>query len=47
MASKKLFACPECGLQYADPAVAKECAAWCKAHKSCNIEIIKHAVPKH
>jgi hypothetical protein len=33
------FACPECGLHYADEAVAQQCAAWCIAHNSCNLEI--------
>lgn len=42
--SERVFACPECGLAYKDAQWAKKCAAWCKEHKSCNLEIIKHAV---
>ncbi len=40
----KLYACPECGMSYAEPEWAKKCSAWCKEHKSCNLEIIKYAV---
>ncbi len=40
---EKVFACPECGMFYKEAEWAKKCAAWCKEHKSCNIEIIKHA----
>ena len=42
--SEKVFMCPECGLGYKDAEWAKKCAAWCKLHKTCNTEIIKHAV---
>ena len=47
MPAKKLFACPECGLFYLEEALAKKCEAWCSEHRSCNLEIIKHAVKKH
>lgn len=40
----KLFVCPECGLSYKEVDWAKKCAAWCKEHKTCNMEIIKHSV---
>lgn len=40
----KVFTCPECGLSYREAEWAKKCAAWCKEHKSCNLEIIKHAI---
>lgn len=40
----RVFACPECGMSYKDAEWAKKCAAWCKEHKSCNLEITKHAV---
>lgn len=42
--SDKIFACPECGLSYHEAEWAKKCAAWCKEHKSCNMEITQHAV---
>ncbi len=40
----KVFACPECGLSYKEVEWAKKCAAWCKEHHSCNLEITKNAV---
>lgn len=40
----KVFVCPECGMSYKEAEWAKKCAAWCKEHQSCNLEIIKHAV---
>lgn len=43
-APKKVFVCPECSLSYEDAEWAKKCAAWCKENKSCNLEIIKHAI---
>lgn len=36
--------CPECGMQYREHEWAKKCEAWCREHKSCNLEIIKHAI---
>lgn len=41
---EKLFVCPECGFSYRDVEWAKKCAAWCREHKSCNLEITEHAV---
>jgi len=40
----KLFECPVCHLKYEDKKWANKCEAWCKKHKSCNLEIIKHAL---
>lgn len=42
--NKKLYKCPECGLQYEEKKWADKCEAWCKEHHTCNLEIIKHAV---
>lgn len=42
--SKNLYKCEECGLLYFDKEIAEKCQAWCSEHKSCNLEIIKHAV---
>lgn len=39
------YRCEECGLFYAREDTAKRCEAWCKEHKSCNLDIIKDAVP--
>jgi hypothetical protein len=36
--------CEECKLIYEKKAVAEQCQAWCREHKSCNTEIIKNAV---
>jgi len=41
---KKYYQCEECGLLYLDKEMAEKCQAWCSEHKSCNLEIIKHAV---
>jgi hypothetical protein len=41
---EKLFVCPECNFSYKEAEWAKKCAAWCKEHHTCNVEIIKHAV---
>lgn len=39
-----LWACEECGLKYKDRYWAERCEEWCREHKSCNLEIIKHSV---
>ncbi len=44
MIMTKLFQCPECKLFYKEKALAEKCRKWCAEHKSCNLEIIKHAV---
>jgi len=41
---KKYYQCEECGLFYVDKEMAEKCQAWCSAHKSCNLEIIKYAI---
>lgn len=41
---KKTYRCPECGFEYKEKKWAKKCEAWCREHKSCNLEITKHAV---
>lgn len=41
--TEKLFICPECNFSYKEAEWANKCAAWCKEHHSCNVEIIKHA----
>lgn len=41
---KKLYQCKECGLKYADKEWAEKYEAWYKKHKSCNLEIIDHAI---
>lgn len=41
---KALHQCRECGFHYEDRAQAEKCEAWCKEHKSCNIEITASAI---
>ncbi len=43
-AGEKMFVCSECGMQYTNKEWAQKCSAWCREHKSCNLEIIEHAV---
>jgi len=43
---KKRHKCEECGLEYEAREWAEKCQAWCIEHKSCNLEIIKHAINK-
>jgi len=40
----KIFQCKECKMFYKDKKLAKKCEEWCRKHKSCNIEIIKHSI---
>lgn len=42
----EIYACEECGLIYAIQEIAKKCEAWCRAHKSCNLDIIKNVLPE-
>ncbi len=44
--NSKAYQCQECGLFYKDKEISEKCEAWCKEHKSCNLEIIKHSI-KH
>ncbi len=41
--NQNLYQCRECGFHYKDKAAAEKCEAWCKEHKTCNIEIIREA----
>ena len=41
--NKKLYQCEECGFKYKEWETAQKCQAWCKEHKSCNLDIIKYA----
>jgi len=38
------YVCEDCKFRYKDRNMAQKCENWCKEHKSCNIEITKHAV---
>jgi len=41
--SKNYYKCSKCGIKYRNKKWANKCYKWCSKHKSCNIEIIKHA----
>lgn len=43
-AEGKIYFCSVCGLKYREKKWAKKCEWWCKTHKSCNLEIIKHSI---
>src|SRR3989344_3991606 len=43
-AGSKTYQCEECGLWYKNKGISEQCQAWCKEHKSCNLEIIKHSI---
>ena len=40
-----IFICEECGAAYQEKRWAAKCEVWCKQYNSCNLEILKHAVP--
>lgn len=42
-AGKELYQCEECGFHYESREWVEKCEAWCREHKSCNIEITAHA----
>ena len=41
---KKYYTCEICKFAYKEKQLAKKCQDFCKAHKSCSLEITKHAV---
>lgn len=40
------YRCEACGMKYAAKEWAQMCEAWCTEHKSCNLDIIAHALPR-
>jgi len=42
--NNKYYQCEACGLKYEEKDWAEKCEAWCRKNKSCNLEIIKHAI---
>jgi len=42
--NKNYYPCKVCGFIYNTKKFAEKCEAWCKKHKSCNLEITKHSV---
>lgn len=43
---KNIYMCQECGFWYKEKDMAKKCEKWCKETNSCNLEIIKNALPR-
>jgi hypothetical protein len=41
---KTYFQCEACEMYYEDRKIAQKCEDFCSKHKSCNTELIKHAV---
>jgi hypothetical protein len=41
---KKYFMCEACDMYYLDSATAQKCEDFCNKFKSCDLEIMKHAV---
>ena len=46
MIKNKLYRCKKCNFYYKDKNLAKRCYEYCKKHKSCSLEITKHAGEK-
>ncbi|MEK7636082.1 MAG: hypothetical protein AAB362_00095 [Patescibacteria group bacterium] len=42
-----IYRCSECGLGYGEKEIAEKCQAWCKEHKSCNLDLIKYAIKEN
>jgi hypothetical protein len=42
-AQPPFYTCPECQLTYDEAQWAERCAAWCRAHHSCNLAITAHS----
>ncbi len=44
MIKNNLYQCRECKFYYKEKRLSKQCEDYCKKHKSCSLEITKHAV---
>ena len=42
--NKIYYGCEECGFAYKSKELADKCEAYCKKHKSCSLEVTKHAI---
>jgi len=42
--SKKYYECEACNMYYESREMAQKCEDFCNKYKSCDLEIIKHAV---
>jgi len=43
---EELYVCETCSFRYKEKAIAEKCQDWCDTHKSCSLEITKHAVER-
>lgn len=41
---RTVYKCEECGFYYKTKSLAKRCESFCKKHKSCNLNLTKHAI---
>jgi len=46
MTMERTYACRECGLKYKNRKWVEKCENFCKRHKQCSLEIIKHTIRK-
>lgn len=48
MATKKkkerIYQCAICGFRYREKKWKEKCETWCRKYRTCNLEVIKHAV---
>ena len=42
-----LYECEECHLFFEEEEWAMKCEQWCTEHKTCNLEITKHATKNY
>ncbi len=42
--SVQTYQCPQCGLNYVDAEVAKQCEAFCREHNACSFEITQNSI---
>jgi len=42
--NKKVYECEACNFFYESNELAEKCEQWCTKHKSCNMDITKHAI---
>lgn len=39
------YLCEACKLAYLEKELAERCQRWCEQYQSCNLEIVRYAVP--
>jgi len=43
---KRVFICEACGFAYATVPMAEKCEEYCISHRSCSLDITKHALKR-